>query len=235
VLSASEPARLTKKQGDALTYLRWPNETNAALTEVQFSVFQELTHSYCLRERPAFEHEDELFGPMLVEERDSVSLLAAYEHGSTYPDKYVCFVKTENETAIRAVKGNYWSGRRVTPGNPYVTIWLDFARVEGDEDDMASAFRDFQLRGVAPHSASRKPWIFYNTWASQERDHWWGGSRRFLNLMGEKRILEDIDRAAEMGIDVFVIDTGWYEKTGDWRVSTERFPHGFKPVTDRLA
>ena len=31
---------------------------------------------------------------------------------------------------IRAVKGNYWRGRRVVPGNPYETIWLQAAEVQ---------------------------------------------------------------------------------------------------------
>jgi alpha-galactosidase len=37
-----------------------------------------------------------------------------------------------------------------------------------------------------------------------------------------------------MGVDVFVIDTGWYEKTGDWRVSRERFPDGLGPIKAKL-
>ncbi len=232
---------LTKSGGrDALVYATLDLSEFPRRTEVRLSDYDPLVHCHRPSERrirdSAFEEGLSAVGPIVVAVNGRETLLLAYEHGSMSSDPFVEFAFSKaGRVELRAVKGNYWSGRRVTPGNPYVTIWLDFARVEGDEDVMASAFRDFQLRGVAPHSASRKPWIFYNTWASQERDHWWGGSRRFLNLMGEKRILEDIDRAAEMGIDVFVIDTGWYEKTGDWRVSTERFPHGFKPVTDRLA
>jgi alpha-galactosidase len=37
-----------------------------------------------------------------------------------------------------------------------------------------------------------------------------------------------------MGIEVFVIDTGWYEKTGDWKVSAARFPHGLAPLKAKL-
>ena len=232
VLSASEPARLTKKQGDALTYLRWPNETNAALTEVQFSVFQELTHSYCLRERPAFEHEDELFGPMLVEERDSVSLLAAYEHGSTYPDKYVCFVKTENETAIRAVKGNYWNGQPLHT-QPLETIWFQFGAVRGAKDDLARAYRAFQLSCCALHAESRKPYIFYNTWAFQERNKFYH-KQHYLSSMNQARMEQEIEIAHKMGVDVFVLDTGWFVRTGDWPVNQNRFPDGMEHISEML-
>ena len=37
-----------------------------------------------------------------------------------------------------------------------------------------------------------------------------------------------------MGVDVFVIDTGWYHKTGDWVVDDQRFPDLLKRVKERL-
>jgi alpha-galactosidase len=40
--------------------------------------------------------------------------------------------------------------------------------------------------------------------------------------------------AISRGIDVFVLDTGWYEKTGDWTVSKKRFPDGLKAVKQKL-
>ena len=52
--------------------------------------------------------------------------------------------------------------------------------------------------------------------------------------MNEERILAEIDVAHRMGIDVFVLDAGWFEKTGDWQVSRKRFPNGLGPVKARL-
>ena len=37
-----------------------------------------------------------------------------------------------------------------------------------------------------------------------------------------------------MGIETFVLDTGWYEKTGDWAVSRARFPEGLAPLKAKL-
>ena len=48
-------------------------------------------------------------------------------------------------------------------------------------------------------------------------------------------MLAEIEAAHEMGVEVFVIDTGWYEKTGDWRVSAERFPRGLAPINAKLS
>ena len=58
--------------------------------------------------------------------------------------------------------------------------------------------------------------------------------RPYLADMNEARMLAEIEVAHRMGIDVFVIDTGWYEKTGDWRVSTARFPRGLAPIKAKL-
>ena len=59
--------------------------------------------------------------------------------------------------------------------------------------------------------------------------------RPAVSRLDERRAdLQEIDAAHRMGIDVFVLDTGWYEKTGDWTVSTARFPDGLKAVKAKL-
>lgn len=62
---------------------------------------------------------------------------------------------------------------------------------------------------------------------------WWN-RKAYLADMQEERMLREIDAAHEMGIDVFVIDTGWYEKTGDWSVNLERFRDGMKRLKAKL-
>jgi alpha-galactosidase len=52
--------------------------------------------------------------------------------------------------------------------------------------------------------------------------------------MNQQRMLDEIDVAHKMGVDVFVLDTGWYEKTGDWRVSRDRFPNELKDIKAKL-
>src|SRR5580700_8297149 len=81
--------------------------------------------------------------------------------------------------------------------------------------------------------ASRKSYISYNTWNFQERNKWWNG-KPYLQSMNEERILSEIDVAHRLGIEVYVLDAGWYAHTGDWEVSLERFPHGLKNVKARL-
>jgi alpha-galactosidase len=52
--------------------------------------------------------------------------------------------------------------------------------------------------------------------------------------MNTSRMLDEIDVAHRMGVDVFVIDTGWFEKTGDWQPSPARFPDSLRQVRAKL-
>ena len=86
---------------------------------------------------------------------------------------------------------------------------------------------------MSVNAESRKPYLFYNTWNFQERNKWWNG-KPYLESMTQARIEAEIDVAHRMGIEVFVLDTGWYEKTGDWQVNRRRFPDGLKSIKARL-
>jgi alpha-galactosidase len=235
-LSGMAAHRLTKSAGaDALTYLTL-DLAGAAVTEVRFSEFNEMVHSFCLVEAPLadrhFADSTRAMGPMLVAQAGGRAWLAAYEHGSQVPDAFLAYQLAPDATAaLRAVKGNYVAGHRLD--TPYRTLWLQFAAVAGDTDTLAAAYRAFVLRHQTQNLASRTPYIFYNTWAYQERNNSWHGAR-FLDSMHQARMLQEIDIAHAMGIEVFVLDTGWYEKTGDWRVNLRRFPDGLRAVKAKL-
>ena len=227
-VSASEPARLTKNDGDNLIYFSWPEAPGSVRTEIRLSEYNELAHGYCLHELPAFEHEDELLGPMIAEEGTGCAMLAAYEHGSMYPDKYVCFVQTRDGTAVRACRGNYPNGQPLHE-QPLETIWFQFGAVKGAKDDLAREYRAFQLSYCTLNAESRKPYIFYNTWAFQERNKFYH-KQKYLSSMHQARMEQEIEIAHRMGVDVFVIDTGWFEKTGDWLTNRRRFPDGMEHI-----
>lgn len=229
---------LTKREG--CDYLCYAGASFAAgqVSEVRLSEFNEQLHSYTLSERDLdarhFDQQLGVVGPLLVAAAAEHSFLLAYEHGAQAPDAYVGFELAPDRSAlIVARKGNYYAGQALGPDAPYTTIWLEFAAVDGDRAALASAYRRFALDYLATQRASRSPLIFYNTWNYQERNKWWSG-KPYLSEMTEARMLAEIDVASRMGIDVFVIDTGWYAKTGDWRPSRERFPNGLAPIRERL-
>ena len=230
-LSSKDRVKLTKAKGENLTYLAFPAPRDAGLTEIRFAVYDDITHGYTLKELPAFEHEKAIPGPILAETGEEASLLAAYEHGSMYPNVFIAFEKERETVRLRAVKGNYLPGHDLAR-EAYETVWLQFGAVAGGLDDLAKAYRAFQLSYCSLNRESRRPYIYYNTWAYQERVKFSG--HQYLSFMDQARMEREIERAAEMGVDVFVIDTGWYEKTGDWAGNPARFPDGIGHLHDLL-
>ena len=237
-LTSSKPAALTKEHGEGPSYtaialLEWPR-----VTEVRVSEFQELVHSFCLSEREVPERQFAAglpaMGPILAAGDGQHALLLAYEHGSQVPDAFIHFALQPDRTAVlTGVKGNYYA-RQSLAGDGYTTVWLQAALVRGDLAELARAYRYFALHRWSPTPASRQPHLFYNTWAWQERNKWWHG-HAYLDSMHQAHILTEIDIAHRMGLEVFVLDTGWYGKTGDWEVNRDRFPDGLAAVRERLA
>lgn len=230
---------LTALSGEnRLTYLQTSLKQLPDAEEVSLSNFVELTHSYTLSEEKIgdryFEDGDAFMGPILTASDGRRSFLLAYEHGSPAPDAYLHYqLGPDRSVRLTSVKGNYLPGQPIDANHSYQTIWMETAAVQGGMDQLASAYRRFVLKYMTQNAGSRQPYIFYNTWNFQERNKWWNG-KPYLESMNEDRILKEIDVAHRMGIDVFVLDTGWYEKTGDWTVSTKRFPDGLKAVKARL-
>jgi len=236
ILKADQPRTLSG--ANRLIYLETSLQQLPQAEEVTLSNFAQLTHSYNLYEQPIedryFQDSGAFMGPILAASDHHRSFLLAYEHGSQVPDAFLRYqLGPDRSVRLIAVKGNYVSGQRVDGGHPFQTIWMETAATEGGIDQLAQTYRQFVLKYMTQNSATRKPYIFYNTWNFQERNKWWNG-RPYLESMNEDRILKEIDVAHRMGVDVFVLDTGWYEKTGDWTVSSKRFPDGLRTVKQKL-
>lgn len=263
ILTSQQPHQLTKNNGrDLLIYARTCLDNLPQVTEVTLAEFNEMTHSYGLTERDvpasAFDFGLTLGGPIVVGSSGVETLLMAYEHGSNTPNTYVhfrlsrvqpaggVFESKSGETlllpshgcghqmlSIQAAKGNYFHGQMLDAQQPYTSLWLQLGVVCGDLEAMAQAYRRFLLEFFSLSPASRSPYIFYNTWNFQERNRHWHG-RPYLESMNEERILAEIEVAHQVGIDVFVLDTGWYAKTGEWQVDLQRFPRGLAPIRQKL-
>lgn len=233
-LWSDEPMSLTKPQGeDRVVYLSYQSPPGAQRREIRLSDYDFRLHSYCLSELPAFDREPDAMGPILAEEWGDTAMLTAYEHGSQYPDKFLAYYPEGCGVSLRAVKGNTWQGQPIH-GEPYETVWLQLGAVQGGIRELAKAYREFQLKYCSPNGESRKPYIFYNTWAFQERNKFYNGAA-YLDSMNESRIYQEIEAAHQLGVDVFVIDTGWYQRTGDWEVDLARFPDGLRGIREKLA
>ncbi len=227
--------RLTKTGGkDNHEYLSFAVADFSKIKEVKLSEFNKMVHSFLLSEREMdirnFNNQTSFMGPIVVGSDAGYSFLMAYEHGSQAPDVFLGYSLSAKKTiGLSAIKGNYLNGQTIEAENPFQSVWFQTALVDGDEDQLAEKYREFVLRHMSLNTATRKPYIFYNTWNFQERNkHWYGKS--YLTDMTMDRMLREIEIAHQMGIEVFVVDAGWFEKTGDWLPAKSRFPDELKQV-----
>jgi alpha-galactosidase len=223
-LTSDAPHRLTKPAGiDELQYYSVSLAGQSRFKEVRLSDFDEKYHSNILEEAAfdgkEFDDSARLMGPMLEAGDGRSTFILAYEHGSQFPDRFLEFrLRPDLNVALTAVKGNYLNGQPLDQDHPYETIWLETGGVAGGDEQLASAYRTFILKYITLNLDSRKPYIYYNTWGRQERAKWAGGS--YLSTETLSNTLKEIEVAHRMGVDIYVLDAGWFSKTGDWRVNT---------------
>jgi alpha-galactosidase len=94
----------------------------------------------------------------------------------------------------------------------------------------------FELEHILPRTAKTegqrlpklRP-VLYNSWEATEFN---------VNEAGQIALAE---KAAALGVDRFVMDDGWFGQRkndhaglGDWYVNPEKFPHGLKPLIDKV-
>lgn len=236
-LFADNQQVLTKTNGkDNLTYLAISFDDLKSVDEVKLSEFYELEHTYAPSERKVTEGDFtnglSFMGPIFSGSNDRHSLFISYEHGSQVPDRFIEYQAVPDRLIrVKAVKGNYLDQQPLNKG--YQTIWMNLGIIQGNIDELATFHRMHLLNHVSQNKESRKPYIFYNTWNFQERNKAWN-NLPYLASMNRERMLQEIDLAHEMGIEVFVIDAGWFSRTGDWEANPNRFPDDLKDVKNRL-
>ncbi len=97
-------------------------------------------------------------------------------------------------------------------------------------DDAANATQDFARLYLLPARPANFPWTQYNTYYA------------FYHNLHEDRLRDQVDAAAALGLEVFVIDAGWYAGSpvrgdfsfglGTWREHPDKFPSGLAAFSD---
>lgn len=226
-------ARFTGRDGDDPIFYAGLRSAYEALTEVQLSQFDRLLHSIAPLElsldKDAVAARD-LGGPILISHEASCVKLMAYEHGSCAPDTFLRFrTSRQNRVDVVSCKGNYYRGQSV---EDFRAPWMEVG-IANDLTELKRAYRSFVLEDMCDNPTTRTPFIFYNTWHHQEGLKFFTG-QAYLKDMNDEFILRDIDIAHRLGIEVYVIDTGWYARTGDWDVNERFFPNNMKAIRERL-
>ncbi|MCD4852039.1 alpha-galactosidase [Arthrobacter sp. AK01] len=111
-------------------------------------------------------------------------------------------------------------------GEEYLTPWI-YGSYGVGLDQVAHRFHDY-LRARPQHVSTPRP-VTLNVWEAVYFDH------------DEPRLLELVDLAADIGIERFVLDDGWFggrrharTGLGDWNVSEQAWPQGLHPLVDAV-
>ncbi|WP_175409850.1 alpha-galactosidase [Streptomyces sp. TRM64462] len=117
---------------------------------------------------------------------------------------------------------------RLAPGDAYVSPVFAALWSDGGFGGASRAWHAWQLAHVIPGAADTRP-VLYNSWEATEF------------AISEEQQRELARRAAGMGIELFVVDDGWFGRRtsdraglGDWTPNPDRFPRGLKPLADEV-
>lgn len=115
------------------------------------------------------------------------------------------------------------------PGVSIETPHRYFGVAGPGEGDATRAIGSFMMTGVR-HGRPFSPLVTYNTWYAY-------GVR-----IDEATLLAQMDRAAALGVELSVVDAGWYAGgtsvsdfttgLGRWTADPARFPHGLRALGD---
>ncbi|MFD9005502.1 alpha-galactosidase [Streptomyces sp. NPDC059582] len=115
---------------------------------------------------------------------------------------------------------------RLAAGESFTTpvfagLWSD-----GGFGGASRAWHDYQRTYVVPQADRDRP-VLFNSWEATEFD------------ISEEQQRALARRAAAIGVELFVVDDGWFGARtsdraglGDWTPNPDRFPAGLKPLAD---
>jgi len=168
-----------------------------------------------------------------VMERD-----ANQQHGQVFATAFVY----SGNFAINVEKGEFDAVRITTGINPFNFQW----RLDADEEfttpeslqvfsesglnGMSQIWHDFIKKKVSPEVfIGRARPSFLNSWEAAYFD------------INESKVLDLADRAKSLGLDLLVLDDGWFEgrdddttSLGDWQADKRKFPNGIESVAAKV-
>ncbi len=168
-----------------------------------------------LKRKNADEHSGEVIGASLI-----------------YSGDFLAQVEVDNFDVTRLIMGIHPNEFRweLRPGEYFQTPEMILAYSENGLNGMSQTFHKLYRTRL-----SRGKWrdkarpILINNWEATYFD------------FNEEKILALAQKAAEIGIELFVLDDGWFGKRndatsslGDWQVNREKLPSGMKSLAERI-
>ncbi len=110
--------------------------------------------------------------------------------------------------------------RVLAPGETFATpasFILPFAN-SIPQDVIDDEYARFVEQHLTICDVARVPTITINTWVPHGFD------------LSRDLLIEQMDLAADLGVDAYQIDAGWYDRLGDWNVDAAKFPNGLEEI-----
>ncbi|WP_075558586.1 alpha-galactosidase [Parabacteroides timonensis] len=133
--------------------------------------------------------------------------------------------------ATELIRGGYFDNEKIPYDSYYETVWNSFSFI-GKDEKIEPLIHNYLFSQITEHPKSRESHFYYNTWAMQRELNKKGHDLR--GSLTEERILQEIDYAALMNIELFVLDDGWEEALGVWTPNQKRFPNKLTPFVNRM-
>ncbi|UCD36988.1 MAG: alpha-galactosidase [Fidelibacterota bacterium] len=120
--------------------------------------------------------------------------------------------------------------RVIMPDETIHTPAVHLGHVEGDLDTTVQAMHEHIRRSVLPPRPPERSYLIqYSATGDQ---NYLATHRGDLAGGTEESIIENIDLAAAVGAEVFILDAGWWDVPGDWIPAPERYPRGLEPLVE---
>ena len=124
---------------------------------------------------------------------------------------------------------NFWDTRmELLPGESFTTPRLCVGYCNDGEEGAMHRMHSYIREQVQRHPGTIRP-VLYNSWYATE-----------FNI-SESQQVELAEVAASLGVELFVIDDGWFKGRkkdnaglGDWVVDEDKFPSGLTPLISRV-
>ncbi len=137
---------------------------------------------------------------------------------------------TRTEDAVRATLGLPSFMTRVEPGRALEGPHAVFGVTGGSVREVSEAMQRFVATGLRERRAF-PALVTYNTWYA------------YGTHLDEDAVRREVDAAADLGVELFVLDAGWYPNNPDdpfdfttglglWEADEERFPNGLRALRD---
>ncbi len=120
--------------------------------------------------------------------------------------------------------------RMLEPGGEFTTpvVFVGFYLGEAEEASRATRHSAEKLFGL-PWPEGRAPsFVGYCTWSN------WQDFETVTHHLKPERIEPEIERAAALGAELYILDYDWFPLLGDFRSDLSRFPDGVEAISRRV-